>query len=125
MRNESTKIEFDYGGDHYCLQFTAASIKKMEEDGFKFGKMDETILTAPEKLFSGAFIANHKRVPESKRHEIYLALSRTMEGEDPVIDDNGREVDALTNALAEMLSEAIDDIMGRGEKGNVSWKIVK
>ena len=28
--SNKTKIEFDYGGKHYVLEYTAASVKRME-----------------------------------------------------------------------------------------------
>ena len=51
----SKKIKFEFDGVPYTLRFTPRSLKRMEKEGFKFGKMDETLLTSPEELFCGAF----------------------------------------------------------------------
>lgn len=122
-KNEKTRIQFDYGGEHFNLEYTANSLKKLEKNGVNFAKLDEMVFSAPEVLFRGAFYANHPTVPVSKIHEIYLALKRTTDDSDPQYDDDGNEVDELSTALAEMLREAVEEITGRG--GNVNWKIVR
>lgn len=123
-KSERTKIEFDYNGKHYRLMYTANSLKKLEQKhGVKFSRLDEMIFSAPEVLFRGAFYANHPAEKENTIHEIYLALKRSAEDAEPEYDDDGNEIDALTNTLAQMLSEAVDEITGRGKQGNVSWKV--
>lgn len=123
-KSARTKIEFDYKNKHYCLMYTANSLKKLEQKhGVKFSKLDEMLFSAPEVLFRSAFYANHPNEKESTIHEIYLALKRSSEDAEPEYDEDGNEIDALTNALAEMLSEAVDEITGRGKQGNVSWKV--
>lgn len=111
-KNDKTRIKFEYDGQGYTLEFTADSIKQMERSGFKFGKIDEIILTAPEELFVGSFIANHKAVPRKRRLEIYQALV----GE----DENG---ETLSEVLGEMLSEAIEEL--NSHQGNVTWSVLK
>ena len=119
-----SKIEFDYGGTHYVLEHTAASLKKAEKLGLlQFGKMDEQILAAPEKMFKSLFVCNHANVSDSVRHETYCALTRTEDGKDAAYSDDGEEVGALTEAVAAIINEAIDEITGRGKKGNVSWRV--
>lgn len=120
-----TRIEFDYDGKHYRLEFTAASLKRMEREGVKLAKLDDMVVSAPETLFRGAFYANHPTVNAKKTHEIYQALKRTAEDTEPELDENGRETDALNDALAQMLSEAVDELNGRGERGNVSWTVTR
>lgn len=111
-KNEKTRIKFQYEGQDYVLEFTADSIKQMERNGFKFGKIDESILTAPEELFCGSFIANHRAVPRKRRLEIYKELA----GE----DESGS---ALSEVLGDMLSEAIEEL--NSHQGKVAWSIVK
>lgn len=120
-----TRIEFDYEGQHYRLEFTAASLKRMEREGVKLAKLDDMVVSAPETLFRGAFYANHPTVNSKKAGAIYKALKRTAEDTEPELDEDGRETDALNDALAQMLSEAVDELNGRGEKGNVSWTVTK
>ena len=122
-KNERTRIEFDYGDTHYILEYTAASIKKMEADGIKFGSMGDSIFTNSEKLFFGAFQEHHPTITRKKAREIYKALSITAEDEEPELDDDGKPVDGLTKVLAAMLDEAMDEMLDRG--GNVSWKVTR
>lgn len=119
--SKRSSIEFDYGGRHYKLEYTANSLKKMERAGVKFAKLDDTIFTAGETLFWGAFLVNHPNVTRKETNEIYRALKRTAEDEEAGFDDDGNEQDALNDALAAMLEEAVKELSGRG--GNVSWKM--
>ena len=123
-KNDSrTRIEFDYGDQHYILEYTAASIKKMEADGVSFSSMEEKIFTNTEKLFFGAFMEHHPTMTKKKAKEIYKALSKTAEDEEPEYDEDGAPVDGLTKILTEMLNEAMDEMLDRG--GNVSWKVTR
>jgi hypothetical protein len=122
-KSERTRIEFDYDGTHYILEYTAASIKKMEADGIKFGSMGDSIFTNTEKLFFGAFQEHHPTTSRKKAKEIYRALSMTAEDEEPETDDDGNPVDGLTKVLTAMLDEAMDEMLERG--GNVSWKVTR
>ena len=122
MKNsQRSTIEFDYGGRHYTLMFTANSLKKMEKAGVKFAKLDDAVFSATETIFWGAFLANHPTITRKETNEIYKALARTAENEEASYDEDGREVDALQEALGTMLNEAVDELSGRG--GNVSWKM--
>lgn len=121
MNSEKTRIEFDFEEKHYKLEYTLNSIKKLEKAGVKFNKLDEMIFTAPETLFYGAFLANHPTMDRKTANRIYKALKRTAEDAEVEYDEDGREVDALTNALGSMLREVSDEFVGRG--GNVTWKI--
>jgi len=123
QKNEKTRIEFDYENKHYKLEFTAASIKRMEEEGFSLTKMGDKIITNTELLFYGAFFANHPTISKKKVKEIYKELAKTAEDEEPVLDDDGNVVDGLTSILGEMLNEALEEMMNRG--GNVSWKVTR
>ena len=120
---ERTRIEFDYKDKHYILEYTAASIKKMEADGVHFGSMEDRFFTNTEKLFYGAFLEHHPTVSKKTAKEIYKALSKTAEDEEPELDDDGNPVDGLSRILAEMLNEAMEEMLDRG--GNVSWKVVR
>ena len=123
MKSERTKIEFDYNGKHYCLMYTANSLKKLERAGVKFNKLEDMVFSAPEVLFRGAFYANHPTESEKTIHEIYQALIRTAENKEAEYDEDGHEVDLLAQTLGDMLAEAVDEFTGRGEKGNVTWRV--
>lgn len=124
MQNSNkTKIEFNYDGKHYVLEYTAASLKKMERSGVKFAKLDEMVFSAQEILFAGAFYANHPNTDRKLIHKIYNSLKRTAEDQEPEYDDDGNEVDELAVALGEMLEEAVKELSGRS--GNSSWKVTR
>ena len=110
MKNQKTKIVFEYEGVPYTLEFTPDSLKQMERSGFNFSKMEDTILTTPEKLFYGAFLANHKRVSPQLREEIWKNLCEE--------DENG---EGLSEVIGKMMSEAITEL--NSHSGNVKWSV--
>lgn len=112
MKNQKTKIHIpDYEGQEYTLEFTPDSLKKMENTGFKFGKMDDIALTAVEELFYGAFIANHQYTPKRIRKNIYDNLVAEA--------DDGEK---LGEVLSGMLTEAIEEL--NSHSGNVKWSVL-
>ena len=121
--NNRTRIEFDYEGTHYILEYSAASIKRLEADGVKFSSMGDSIFTNTEKLFFGAFLEHHPTMTRAKAREIYKALAMTADDEEPQYDENGNVVDGLGDILGTMLREAMDEMMNRG--GNVNWKVTR
>ena len=123
MKSERTKIQFEYNGKPYCLYYTANSLKKLERSGVKFNKLEDMIFTAPEVLFRGAFYANHPTESEKTIHDIYVALKRTAEDQEPEYDEDGHEIDLLAQTLGDMISEAVEEFTGRGKEGNVVWKV--
>lgn len=124
-KSEKTRIEFDYNGKHYKLEYTANSVKKLEKMGVKFNKLDDMIFTAPDVIFRGAFFANHPAESESTIRAIYASLKRTADDMPKEVDEDGREVDALMQTLADMITECVEELTGRGEQGNVAWKVTK
>ena len=110
---QKTKIEFEYEGVDYTLEYTAASLKKMEEGGFDFAHLDRKVLTAAEELFYGAFLANHKNTPRKVCETIYKEFSESAE-------DGGA---SLTDVLGQMLNEALEELTSH--KGNIKWKVAK
>lgn len=106
-------------GKDYVLEATTATIKQMENKyGVKFSELGEK-LTGAEVLFKGLFIAHHANVPESKRMEIYRALSAYAEGDEPEYDENGEIVDKLMTAVGLQYEKAIYNM--RRCQGNVAW----
>lgn len=104
------KITFDYDNTNYELEFTAASVKAMEKNGFNFAEMDKKPLSLCEDLFIGSFIAHHPTVPLAKRKEIF----EQMKGQSG--DSN------LLETLVNMASRTIENIM-QPNKGNISWEV--
>lgn len=105
-------IKLSYDGVDYTLEYTVASIRKMERDGFDFTNMEKNIVNVGFDMFRGAFIAHHNYVPEKLRDEIYLS----------VMSENERGQNLL-ECLAEMLKDELEFIVNK-PGGNVSWTMV-
>lgn len=105
-------IKLTYDGVDYTLEYTVASLRKMERDGFDFTSIDKNIVNVGFDLFSGAFIARHNYVPQKLRDEIYLAAV----GE----NEQGQN---LIECLAEMLKDELEFIVNKPQ-GNVTWAMV-
>ena len=105
-------IKLSYDGVDYTLEYTVASVRKMERDGFDFTHMEKNIVNIGFDLFRGAFIARHNYVPEKLRDEIYLAVKNENE-----------QGQSLIECLAEMLKDELEFITNK-PMGNVNWAMV-
>lgn len=114
MKTAKTKIEFEWDGKKIVLEYTADSIRKMEERGFDIGFVDKRLITLGETLFCGAFIANHDDIEESVRRELYNEFAASSDDETSVQID-----DALSNMFEEALTEM------QSHRGNVKWRMAK
>lgn len=119
MKNEKTRIGFNYEGKDYVLEYTAASLKRAERKGMNIAKLSESICNAPEELFLNAFEANHPMVSVRDRKAMYQMLRLNLD-DDPKYDENGKIRDELTETLSSMISEAIEEISNR--QGKLEWK---
>ena len=116
-------ISFTADGKEYKLEVTPFTLKQMERSGVNFAQLGEKLLGA-ETLWKGLFIAHHANVPDSKRMEIYNALSMTEDGAEPEYDENGDPVDMLMLAVVKQYEDAIMSLKrGQGKQGNGSWKM--
>lgn len=113
MKTEKTKIQFEWEGKPITLEYTADSLRKMEERGFDITKVEKRLLTFGETLFCGAFIANHDDIEESVRREIFHEIGASAEECDENIDD----------VLAKMFEEAINEL--QSHRGNLKWSVRK
>ena len=69
--DNKNQIHFDYEGHHYCLEYTPASVTRMEQNGFIVGEVfDKPNLRIPQ-LWDGAFIAHESRASATTRKDIY------------------------------------------------------
>lgn len=103
------QIKFSYGDRDYCLEFTKASVKAMEDRGFSPSKILEAPMTYLPELFYGAFRANHPYTNRKVVDEIYEAMEGKSE---------------LVNTLIEMYNEPIKALTEEkeGGKGNgIKW----
>lgn len=121
-RSEKTHIEFDCDdGIHYKLEITAASLKKAEKAGVKFGQMSDMPFTAPETIFWIACLQNHPTVTQKYATKLYKSLKRTADNREAEFDDDGEETDGLGEILIQMMNEACEELSGRA--GNRSWSV--
>lgn len=110
-RNEKTKIQFELDGKEYCLEYTLASVKKMEKDGLDLKNFESQLITSMDILIKGLFIAHHDKLSDEERLDIYSQLK----GE---VDDN-----QLMEVIVTMFQEVVEEI--NNSKGNVKWRVVK
>lgn len=108
---EPIRVKNNETGEEYVLTYTRASVKRMEQQGFKYSRLinDEFSLTGLEELFAGAFIANHPRVKLGTIDEILKKIGKRQE---------------LFARLVEMLVETISDFFGDDEEDgkNAEWE---
>ena len=110
-----TVVEFEYEGKPYKLEYTAASLKTLEDRGFDASLMESRTIQYPEEIFCGAFIANHDDVPYNKRMEIFKEFANTAE--------DGGDADDIISVFTVMVAEAVAEI--RSHRGNVKWRVTR
>jgi len=107
----SKQISFEYKGKQYCLEYTRASVKFMEQNmGFTPNDVQDKMMTRLPQLFRGAFIAHHPDI----KSKVVDAIYDTMD------DKTG-----LFRCLFEMYSDPYNQMLEspKGDAKNViSWK---
>ena len=104
----ASKINFSYNGEDYCLEFTKASVKAMEDRGFSPSKILDAPMTYLPELFYGAFRAHHPHISRKLVEQIFEDMDGKSE---------------LVNILIEMYNEPIKALTEeKGDKGNgIKW----
>lgn len=104
----STKINFSFGGNDYCLEYNKRTVKQMEDRGFALTKFMEAPMSTLPELFAGAFLANHKFTKRQVIDDIY---------------DHMSDKQTLINTLTTMYNEPIEALMSDGDdEGNgIAW----
>ena len=92
------KIEFEYEGTHYTLEFTRDVVRQMENAGFIIDEIQTKPALRIPQLFSGAFLRRHRREKQEKIEEIYKHMS-----------DKDRLISKLSEMYYESLSTVMDD----------------
>lgn len=108
----SKKIEFEYEGTNYCLEYSRDAIKLMEKQGFDINRFMTQPMLSLDLAFEGAFIKNHRNIRAGKIKEIYDALGQKRE---------------LANELLDMISETYNTLFEDDEDNsgkNIQWKAV-
>lgn len=105
----ASTIKFSHNGRDYCLEFTKASVKALEDRGFVPSKILEAPITYLPELFYGAFRAHHPYINRKIVEEIFDDMENKSE---------------LVNILIEMYNEPIKALTEEkeGDKGNsIKW----
>lgn len=112
VMEERKRIKFTADGVDYTLEFTPYSIRKMEDEGFDFTKMEDRIVNVGYDIFAGAFISKHNYVPRKERDRLYEEVL--------MVNESGQN---LIETLAGMLKDELEYIVNK-PKGNVNWVMV-
>ena len=103
----SKTITFEWEGLDYTLEYTRASVKQMEQNGFRVAQVGDQPMTMLPMLFEGAFIARHKFTKPAVINAIYEA-----------IDDK----EGLIAKLIEMYNECLESLLDSPKTGkNLKW----
>lgn len=106
------KIEFNYDGEDYILEYNREAIKYMESRGLDLSAIQKQPITMVEILWQGAFFKNHRKENFSRIQEIYENIGNKTE---------------LNAALSEMFYETYSILIGDNEDEknpkNISWKM--
>lgn len=110
----NTKIDLEYQGIKYTLEYSRAAIKILEANGFKIDEFLEKPMTNIELAFQCAFIKNHPKVQVATIGEILEQCPNKNE---------------LVLTLKKMIDETYDSLLAEPDKkddepGNVVWKTV-
>ena len=122
MKTKKTRIEFEYEGKQYTLEYTADSLRTLQARGFDVSTADSRLLTLGEELFCGAFIANHDDVDEETRKEIYRELCDALDNPEALTKEEQKATKGKIEAIVvQMFREACSEL--RSHRGNVKWRI--
>lgn len=105
------KIEFDYDGTHYTLEYNRNSVALIEKQGFCVEDFAKKPMLMLPLAFEGLFYKNHKTVSRETVEKIYDKMQ-------------GKET--LMKTIAEMLNETYSSLQSEptAKEGNIEWKIL-
>ncbi len=103
-------ISFTWNDKDYVLEFTRASVIKMEKGGFKINEASELPVSTIPDLFAGAFIAHHPLVKQATVDEIYAQMP-----------DKSKLVEKLVEMYVDVIQTLLDE--PNDETKKISWEI--
>ena len=105
------RIEFNYKGTDYVLEYNRKSVEFMERQGFIISELATKPMLMLPMAFEGLFFKNHKNIKKSEIDEIY---------------DQFKNKESLISTIAEMLNETYNTLQSEpdGNEGNIDWKVV-
>lgn len=101
------RIDFDYNGKHYCLEYTRESVAQMEAMGFSPSDIDMKPTIRMDQLWSGAFLAHNRNTSENMKKELY----EKMKGP------------ALMDALKTMIANHYESLIPEENVGEIQWTV--
>ena len=106
------KIEFNYEGKDYTLEYDRKSIKIMEANGLKINDIAEQPVSMIEILWQGAFLKNHKNEKTETIEKIYEKIP------------NRSDLNAgLISMFTETYTSLIGDSDEKDDSKNIEWKM--
>lgn len=103
------KIQIEYEGQKYILEYNRQSIELMERQGFSVSDFAKKPMTMLPLAFEGLFYKNHKYLKKSEIDKIFNKLKNKGQ---------------LTEAITEMIMECYNSLTEDSDEGNVEWEIV-
>lgn len=106
----NTRIKLTHNGQEYVLEYDRMSVKLLEANGFVLDEFLEKPMSNIELAFSGAFIKNHRKTPQTTIDNIF----------------NGcKDKTGLITVLSKMIRETYDALLEDGaDEGNVEWEVM-
>lgn len=115
----STKITISYKNNDYVLEFSRATAKQIEDQGFILDQLGDKPATMIPLLVYGAFMKNNRGIKRALVDEIYENVVNKV-GTD--------EQEGFINVLGEMYAETVSSLVGDNpvDEGNAAtWKVTK
>ena len=108
----NTKIELEYEGQHYTLEYDRDGVRMLEAQGFNIDEFIKKPMTNIELVFQGAFFKNHPKIQLGTISDIFKECP-----------DKTGLVSVLTNMVTDtynsLLAEPEDD-----DPKKAQWKTV-
>lgn len=106
----NTKINLTYKGEDFVLEFDRTSVKLLENAGFILDEFLNKPMNNIELAFSGAFIKNHRNVPQTKIDDIFAHC---------------KDKAGLVTTISKMIQDTYDSLLEEpsDDEGNVTWEV--
>jgi hypothetical protein len=107
-------MKINLGNEQYTLEFTRATIKRMERAGFRIDEIASQPVTMTEMLFKGAFQAHHSALSDAKLERVY----------DAVMEKAGDGfLSALVSLYTDVMNATVSGAQGEHDEGNAMWEV--
>ena len=107
MADKAKRIEFEYEGRTYTLEYDRKTVERMENNGFVIQDVLDKQLTKVPELFHGAFQMHHRGISRAFTDEILYSM---------------KDVVGLTTKLVEMYAEPVNTLLSDEiETKNTTW----